>query len=639
VKAPVLIGVGSGIVLIAAGLITPRLADPSRKRAEKALDQASLALRHLARYSVKLPRLEVQAGTDELEKEERLAFAAESATERLRDLQAEYAQLIRGEQERAKRSGLPIVSLRAWTPDRAGLQQAVAAFRQQVRENDELLKKALAESSAAAGIDANVVGVSQTLGIAEYTRAADLLIQAQQLRIRQADVQAQLLNLAAQWKLSQAWLDYYRALEPGPILTRLQSDLAELADRKTQAADDARVADELTQKERILAQVEQSLKEKRAQLSELEEQGFEAGRDQGERGFPAYRDRYLRLQAELRQLQEQEQELRYGCRQGAELVGTDWASGEIRDGQVVIGLEELQRRLAVAQERGRRLEGATATLETQIQRLSESGQWAGERVVHYQQRLSELEAQQQGLVEELKSLVEAAFNKEAEALRAAENAVRAFGQAQRVADAWFSAARNLQRDKDPKRKNARLALILRDPYFEHVSRSAEASARVLAGRIHAQRVTANRSLIEDLRGFSELYTDPRFTFDPTVFQTQLQTASTAGTETLEKAAQLYTTMADRLSGQPTAWVPLAGLATTYHLMMAVNPDQAADYLTEASDAITKALEKREQSPYLRPLLAYRDHLAQLGKPAGPGVEPPAEQPEEEKQEDFFLEEE
>lgn len=630
-RPPILVGVGLALLIILAGLLAPVLRNPGRKRAEKAQELALLSERELARSSLTLTRLASLSEMPELQQPAELATAAAAASQQLREISEEYARLARTAQELAEKDGLPTPIFVPLTVDAAGLQRAWSDFLAEMKANDALLKAALNDAQAGVQQDGGAVGVAQALGMVEYVQAADRLVEAQGLRARQAAAQARLLDVGSRWKLAQGRLDYFRGLDAAPILAQLRTQLDELgAMREDGAAAAADLSAQVAQRQQELTQAEQALQEATANLRALEEQGFPAGDDQA---FSAYRQRYLQLSQRVREFQIQEQELRYGGRRGAELVGEDPATASVQGGETVVGLEELQRRLTTAQERARRLDSANLSLEDHIRYVTESGRQAQGEIARYQGRLRELEAAQKTIIEEIQALAAEAFNKEAEALQAAEKSIAAFGQAQRAAQAWIQTARDLQRDKDPNRKNLRLMLVTRDPYFEHVSRSAEAAARVLAAQICAQRVESNQRLIDDMRVFVGMYTDPKFSFDPSTFQTHLDTARQTGLRTLEEARLIYAGISERLSNQPTLWVPLAGLAAVHHLMARIDPSQATTQLAEALKFIGQALEKREQSPYLRPLLPFRAHLA-AGQTPTSEPEKKKEKPEEEG--DFFL---
>jgi hypothetical protein len=640
VKSPILIGSGLAVVILVASLLAPRLGTGDRRKAERVQEQVLLAQRELGRHSIALARADAVADATKMVSTPGYGAAVSAATESLAQTSAEYGTLSRTAQELARRCGLPAPTLPPFAIDAAGLQRAMTTFESAAKENHELLARAAKDAAEAVAMDAQALGAQQTVGMAAYVRAVEALAASQELRGQQASAQARWLETAAEWKLSQGLLAYYRGLEPGPIVAGLRSDLAELDALHAETVESyTRLADQVAERKAHLAQVEQELSTQQQRILELEKEGFKAGQDEGIGGFQPYRAQYLKLSETGRQLQMEQAELRYGGLRGATASDDDWASGTLRGGEPFLGLEELERRLEVAQQRVERLEQARKVLAAQIVHADEASAQAQKETAQYQERLTQLATQVGSLRSEIENLAKAAFDMESEALKAADNAVRAFGQAQRVAEAWFNALRATQRDKDPIRKNERLERILKDPYFEHVSRSAEASARVLAGRIHVARVESGESLLGDARVFTEMYTDPHFSFDPAPFEEQVETARAVGRETLQKAAETYTLIADRLSSAPTVWVPLGSAAATYHLLARIDFEQREACLSKAVELVQRAVEKRELFPYARELVAFRDHLVSAAKAPAEG-KPAPEQPAkaEEPESDFFTDE-
>lgn len=636
-KSPILIGIALAVVIIAAALLAPRLRNAQQQKAEQAQDQAALAERELARHSVNLPLIDTLAPPAEIKtKAAELGAAVVAASEDLKTTSTEYGKLTRAAQDLAQRNGLPAPTFPPLGTDAAGMQRNWSDFQTIMKENQDLLSRALKDAAAAVATDGEALGVAQAVGIGEYVRAAELLTAAQALRVRQGEAQARLLDVAAQWKLTESLLDYYNGLDATAVLAGLRADVDDLGVRQAQAATEVvQLTADVGKTQQQLAQVEQTLAGQQRALLELQRQGFKAGQDEGAGGFAPYREQFLALSESTRALQQQAQELRNGALRGAQVADDNWASGEIKDGEAFLGLEELQRRLDVARERSRRLESAIAGTDEHIHYVTESGQQAQTERARYQERLAQLATSAKGIAAEIEKLATEAFEKEGEALRAAENSVKAFAQSQRATDTWLRAVRETQREKDPPRKNERLDKILKDPYLEQVPRSAEAAARVLVGRIHAQRIASGDALLGDLRAFTGTYTDPRFSFDPTTFETQVETARAAGLETLQKAADLYTTISEKLGNVPTVWIPLAAAAATYDLLARVDATQAGVFLGKATELIQKAVEKREQFPYAQPFVLFRDHLVHAAAPSTEAA--PGERKKAEEESDFFQE--
>jgi hypothetical protein len=604
VKPPVVIGVVVAVVILAAGMLAPMFRDAAAKKADAAREEAALAQRELHRYSARMGLVAQQVGAKELAPDA-VKAAAEAAAEQLRDTNSRYNQLVQQARTLATEHGMP----EPVVPPLGAAQQALAAFQQSANENAALLKEAITYARQAVGDAPEELGVSQTLGLVEYTRAVDAQLEAQELRMAQIAAQAQLLDSAGQWKQTQGYHDQFRGLDVAPILSQLKADLAEISKLRQAASKTlAELQAQVQEREQLVAQVTKQLDEGAAALRELEGQSFKAGDDAA---FAAYRERYTKLNTQVRELQEQQQRLKLGGRQGAELVGEDAASAELQGGTEVVGLEELQRRLTTAQERSKRLDSGNVSLEAHVKYLTESGQAASVETERFASDLNTLEAAQKTAVEKIKTLDADAFKKETDALQAAESAVRAFAAAARAASAWRQQLSEAQNQKDPNRRNERLAIILKDPYLENVAPAAEAAARVLVGRIQAQRVDATSALLTDMGRFGEI--NAKFEFDAGPFQERLTTARTAGVDALKDAVKKYESIAQKLAGKDTAWVPQGALAGVYQLLARLDPDQAVAYVGQANDILQKALDKREQFPYAAHLVDFRDHFAAAGE--------------------------
>lgn len=637
-RVPILIGIALAVVIVALIVVAPFMRSAASIQAARAQEQAALAERELARYSVTMPLLVALADLEQL-READLGAAVNAAGDRLREAGNEYAQAVRDAQRLAEEQGLPAPELPRFSPDEAGVRAAISAFQRHVDENADLLQQALRDAKEAINTDRQALGVPQALGMAEYVRAAGLANDARQLRTQQADAESRLLEVGSQWKVAQGYLDHFRGLDVAPMLVELREDLRELADLRTQANERVvELAAEVSERETELAAVEDDLSGVQQQFLSLQSRGFLPNPAPAERSFQEYREDFRSLSQRLYELQQRALELRHGGRPGAELTGDDPLGGELVGGDRIVGLEELRRRLAVAEERAQRLDRANVSLEEHIKYVIESGQRAQSDATTYQNRLAELAARQKTIAAEIVELATAAFNREAEAIDAAEAAVRAFTQSRQAADAWMNAARQVQRDKDPNRRNERLMLVTRDPYLEQVPRAAEAAARVLEGRIHAQRVASLQRLIDNMQRYEA--TRPDFEFDADIFQGHLSTAQKAAIDTLLEARALYDTIASKWSSEPTVWVPQAGLAGVYHLLSIVDPAQAEMHLQEARRLVNEAVNKAQAFPYARPFVQYREQLMAGAQPA-PEAEPePGTEPTPEEDDGgFFLEDE
>ena len=634
-KPPVIVGIALAVVIIAAGVFAPTLRSSGRKTAEQAQERAELARRELARVSVTLPRVDKLADPAAM-KEADLAAAVEAASETLNKISSKSSETIRAVQGHFQERGLPAPELEPFAANTAGVNRAISGFQTLLNENNQLLNQAISDAKDAKNKDQNALGVPQVLGMAEYLRAAGLLAEAEKLRRRQVRKQAELLELGAKWKLTRGFKEHFNVLDKdkNKVLAGLHADLEEIATLRDEAAGRVEILEAQAREREDTLQgrgagagedakgIQQRMQEARARLLDLEEKGFKAGRDEGEDGFNEYRRRYLELSRVLRELQEQEQELRFGGRPGAKLSGPDPATAEIVGGEPIIGLEEMLRQLATAKERSYHLVDAHKSLEARITYINKSGQDAQAETRRYGSRLAEIETQRQTVSAEIGALTTEALAKEDEALQAAKAAISAFGLAQDGAEAWRSAAEQLQQKRDPNRQNYRLKTLLADPYLLQVSQSAEAAARVLAGRIHALRVESSQRALDDAELLYNL--NPDFVFDAEQYQDKLDAARKAGLDTLDKARGIY----EGLSPPPsaTSWVPLAALAAVHHLSARLDENRASEFLADALASITESIGQREHNPYLRPFVRFYNHL---GGPTG--------EPLETEEEEVFFE--
>ena len=629
-RPSILVGLGLALVILAAGVFAPALRSGEEKRAVEAREQAELARRELERVSLVAPHLLELADVAVLmEDSAALDSAVEQASEQLREISGESSRLVRAARDRAAREGLPEPELQPISADAAGVKRAMTQFRDSIKENDALLKAAISHAQQAASASPDTLGVPQVLGMAQYVHAAVLLSEADQLREEQTARQAELLEAGAKWKLTQAYAGHFDGLEVTPMLEQLLADLEELSALHEEAA--ARVAElsqAVAEREQTLAQVEEEMRSVREALLQHEQQGFTAGDDAS---FEAYRDRYVDLSHTLAGLQEQEQALRSGGRPGATLEGPDLATAELEGGETVIGLEELRWRLMTAELRADRAAHANQSLEDHITYIKEAGHEAQSAAESYQQRLANLAGEQRELFEGIAALAQQAYEKEDEALRAATAAYQAFSKAQNGARAWVRAANELQRERDPERKNERLKLLLSDPYVEQLAQSAEAAARVLAARIHASRIEGADNLIADINLFLEMVPEPGFQFDPAPYEEARNTARTEGLAVLETARSIYDALAHDTRAGQTAWVPYGALAAADHLTARLDPAQSSEQLSAARDAIANAVDNRTHNPRLWRFVQFRDHLS--------GAAPSGSSPESDASsegDDFFM---
>jgi len=221
-----------------------------------------------------------------------------------------------------------------------------------------------------------------------------------------------------------------------------------------------------------------------------------------------------------------------------------------------------------------------------------------------QERLAQLESEQQALTAEITKLAGDAFSKEEEALQAAKRAGDAFAKSQRAADTWLNAARTAQRERDPNRKNERLAIVTRDVYLEHVGRSAEAAARLLAGRIYAQ--LGHHDPAADRRPCAASPTCSRPAFQLRPDRVPGPGRRRPRDRHRDRGRRGRAVQQHRGEAQFAAHRvgPLGALAATYHVRAQLGPDEAGTYLARPARRPRRPSRSVSCSPTPRPSSAF-----------------------------------
>ncbi|TWT44540.1 hypothetical protein RAS1_09550 [Phycisphaerae bacterium RAS1] len=615
-KPPFLIGIGLAAVVAIAAFVSPTLRSAESKAAVEAAEKAELARRQLARFDLLLPSAAARAPAADLK--DATPAALEGAREAIQAAAQQASADLRRLNESAAAAGLATRQPEPVGADPGSVQRAAAALDAAVKVNDALLADALKAAREAKQIDNSPLIVASVLGAAEYTRSTQLLNQAGELRARLARELTNLLNEAAVWKRTRGSADYFRGLDSAATLGELKAMRDALAAKKESRDAAAALAAQVSEREQALDKAKADLAKANAEIQALEARGFRAGDDAS---FAAYRTQHAAASQRIKQVQSEAQLLERGGRKGAELVGENLAEAEIRGGEAVVSLDQLRRQQAAADDRVAREAASAKAIEQQIKFLEQVSADAASARTRYAARLAELEAVQTALVEEIKQLATRATEKEQEALAAAQAAAAAFRDAQKAIDDWKRQAADVQATLDTAGTNERLKFITqRTRYAAHFGNGAEAAARMLAARVHAQRVASGASLIAKMGLFGEIRSGD-FTFDASPFETALATARDEGVKSLEDARSKLEKLA---TPAETAWIAQAATAATFAIQLQLQTDPATQETLKASalDALGKALEKREQSPYLAAYVALRTHLQ--GGAAKPAEEKKAE---------------
>jgi hypothetical protein len=614
VRLPLIVGAGIVVLVLAAFIAAPQLRSTAAKTAEQARDQATLAERALYQYNYGLPDVQRLAPPEEL-KTANLEALAEQAKADIEQGTKDLSKRLNDIRSQAQKAGLPAAQVSLPTADAGGLKRALTHYEQMLADNEQLLKQAMQDARAARQSGSSVLGVPQVAGMVEYARASRALCEASVLRDRQQQLQAELLLTNSQARGYAAALAGAEGMEMTAVVTGLQSDLAEV--QKLAADSTARaekLAAQVSEREQELAPITAEQSQVRDELLALENKGFNAGDDAS---FEAYRSQYQRLATRARELQEQEELLRLGGLRGARFADDDYENAEIQGGEEVLSLELLREMAAAAQEAAKRSGKAVTEMQQQIKAAEQSGQDAQAGAERYAELMKGLQARQEELRPQIDELAKKASEKEDEALKAAADAVSAFRTSQQAADNWMRDARELQSQRDPERVNPRLKMMLDDKAVPAMGSSAEAEALVLIGRIYAQRIDANRSLLTDLKQLQ----DNAEQADSATADLQAQIDNDAGEATtrLQNAIKIYDGLVNKVNSN-TKWVPQAALAGVHTLLARINPSEAAAHLTDALECIQKSTSGHERSPYVQQYLDFQQHLEKLtaGEQEGSG---------------------
>ncbi len=604
-RPPIVLGIVLAAIVIALGFFAPYLDTTGARSAARANEQAELARRDYVRLGMDAARLNAAvdpAGT----KADAAALAA--AIERNGDALRKQASDAQASLSRAqtvtREAGLPPLQATTIAPSTGGLQQALGSFEQALKADAGLLTEALAAAKSGVSEKSDSISAQYAVGIGEYMRAVSELVEAERIRTEQLSAQSTLLGLAARWKQVRAAVDQFKGFQTAPVMARLQDDLAEFTTLRTEAnAAMEAVQRDVTERDQGLSRVDAELKDARAALLAHERQGFKPGDDAS---FLAFRSKYVELTNKLKDLQEEEHELRFGGHVGGTLSGLDQPGAPVEGGREVAPYAILTSQLERAKSRATLLSTAHIELENQVKYLDDLAKRAQGEAARLEAQLGTLSEQQQEQSKKIGELAASALAREGTALSAASAAVNAFKQSQAALSTWVRSARELQGNLDPERRNERLNLLLKDQYLEQIGSTAESAARILAGRISALQVESGSRTLADMQTLAQLNPDAGSAFDPAPFEKLVDAARGAGLDTLNVAKQNL----EKASSAPptTAWAPLGMLAAAQHLMGRIDVSQAETHRAAALATIQKAVEKREQSPYLTALVEFRDHL-------------------------------
>jgi hypothetical protein len=599
------LGVIVAVALLAAIYIVPRLFPTPAYQAQEALSKATEAMRTTRWYDPQLPQIGAEVEPAALKSADLQALADKHA-ETFAKMNEELSAAVRSRKTRDEKLGMPSIDYPAPASTGPGLTGAVSQFEALLKTNEDLLERAGARARQALQEGPNTPGVAQIAGMVDYLKASRLLGAADLRQQELRRLQSEALAVAADYKTAAGQAEQYRTLDPAAIVEDLRKSIAELTAMQTQAAERVnQLTREVAEREQALLRVRTELDAARQALAAHEQQSFRPGDDAG---FSAYRERFEQIAAKLRELQSQEQELATGGLRGAELEGLNLNEAALAGGEPVVGLDELQRRLALATSAAERLVSGRTALEARMRAVEQDGKSSAALADRFAQDAQKLKERLDRLTAEIAEVAGEIAEKEDAALAAAESAARTFRSSESAGDAWVRAAAELQREKDPEKTNARLKLIAEDALAGQVGASAAAEARLLAGRILEHRLAR---LNDQIRAVEQIA-------DATGTAPAKDELQAAVTDTRDKALQALNDAAqgfEKFVGRAPAtlkWIPNSSAAVAYYLLSRVDPAQASAHRAKALEALTKALDKQEQSPYLAAQVRLRDHLNALG---------------------------
>lgn len=506
--------------------------------------------------------------------------------------------------------GMP-TSLKGFAGGNAAVKSAIQQVASLLTDADKALLASDKDLKSLSGEARDVPLVSQVLGMVHQLRASVLLTDSQHVRRRAALARAQLIGLGIEMRSARAEADRYSGFDVDDTVAELKKSLEEIqrkADQARQQVETLTMA--VAERESDLSQARELLLSAKNELLTLEEMSFKAGNDSE---FETYRTRHADLSAKVEALQQRESETAFGG-----LIGVEFASDEVLDaatrgGEARLSLDELKWRLAQARDEVAGLQRAADTSTQHIAHVQQMGQSATEATDMFAKRMDELKQKIDAARKQVGDLAGDAYKIEDDALKAATAAATAFEASERGFANRKRAAEITRNDVDPTKQNERLKRIASDEFVERIGSSAKAETRVLQGRIHAQRA---EEIAAHLAVFEQLTTLlPGTQFDAGPFETALATARTEGKTAIDSACEAFNKLVKGPSA--VAWVPQAALGPAFHLLARLDPPNSAAHLSAALDAVTKAVDGRERSPYLTAHVIFKAALEKRVGPAQP----------------------
>lgn len=610
-KPPVFVGLGIGIILVGAMMVLPRwLPSAARAGATAARSVASaqkLLFEHDPLLSDALRRVDPDA-LREADAEQLVQRARQELEQIVRRSQAAAQQV----QQQARQYGLNVASLPLIAANAASIRSLLDGVHQVGEENSQRLARAGQEARQAQAIVGRT-HVHHMVGLVEYAKAADLLGQANALRLDQTRKLARAVYQARELRLLQAEMAHHKELSKPAALDELREALADMAARQTEVEGAVqRLEEEIQGREAEIVGLEQQIDAARQKLAAAQE-GVPRGADDS--ALDRYRSQVRELGAAIGKLQDELHLLQLGGLRGATLTGRGSAlDAVIEGGEPVHPLEILRQEKTLAAETAQRLTEGRRSLETQISRLEARSAQAAQREREIRSQADGLKAALRELFTATDKLATDAAALEQQAISAAQSSAGAFGSAGSTASKWKSDARDEQSRLDPNRQNPRLKLIQSDGSAEALGIGAQAEARRLVAVAWLQQLDA----LENLRAVAQecAALEIESGADLATIEESLSRIRADLTPLLNELAQTYqTTLANQLP--PTIkGMAVASSAAVEQMLIRVDQSRETEHRNAAEQLINTALETLSKSPALGArLTTWRDSLLSRAAPS------------------------
>lgn len=599
------IGLVLGVVLLAAVVVVPRFTIPADKQAAAtAREKAERARRELYYHDPFMPVLGAMAGIDALRDADfdQLLSDDEAALDKLRET---FSEQVSAAKTLDRRSKVKPSDLRPVSADPSGIRGAVAKYAELAAANDKWLRNADKLAREAVSTSGNTFGVPIISGMVAMVEARERFNHAQRLHAQLVDRETDTIAAAQRYAQQKAFRDYYGAIRADEALARLRTDTDELnATLKQTRTQRDRLAETIDQRKAELARLRAQIQQVQDQRLALQQRGFTPGSDSS---FESYKQQFQRLSDQLRDLQERETLLSRGGYEEVKLDADDPLAGEIQVDGPIIGLDELERRLATMEDKVRRYEDGVRMIAAQVKTAEMYASSGKDGAATTEQNLAAAKTAYEQARDRMTKLTEQVTEAETEALAAANRAISMFERSRSAASALQRAAREAQQSYDPQRQNERLRKITSDNMPATAADVALAEANTLLGRIYAQQIHGLESLDRTWSIVAKAMAD--VSYDAEKLQAEIEAAREKAGPALAAASETYAQLADSTN---IPWLKIsaqASQATVEYLRSQVFGAQGREYRNAAIESITAAADAVGQDPHGAAFVILRDYLS------------------------------